>query len=89
MQENKRVITKKKGRGGLPLFRVNKERVIPIYDKRVGGSNAVEVVGSFVKLLRQQNKKNYYPNLLDLDALAVASIYFFSWGRNTSSRCRL
>ena len=45
---------------------------------RMGGSNAVEVVGSFVKLLRQQNKKNYDPTLSALDALAVASFIFLA-----------
>ena len=31
MQENNRVITKKKGKGKLPLFSGNEERAIPIY----------------------------------------------------------
>ena len=31
IQENNRVITTKKGKGKLPLFRGNVERVIPIY----------------------------------------------------------
>ena len=43
---------------------------------RVGGSNRVEVVCSFVKLLLQQNKKNYEPTLSALDDLDVASFLF-------------
>ena len=31
MQENKQVITTKKGKGKIPLFRGNGEQVIPIY----------------------------------------------------------
>ena len=31
MQENNRLITTKKGKGKLPLFRGNEEQVIPIY----------------------------------------------------------
>ena len=44
----------------------------------MGGSNTFEVVGRFVKLLRQQSKKNYEPTLLDLDALAVAIFIFLA-----------
>ena len=39
-----------------------------------GGGGGVEVVGSFVKLFRQQNKKNYEPTL----SLAVASFIFLA-----------
>ena len=41
-------------------------------------SNAIEVVGSFVKLLLQQNKKNYEPTFWALDALDVASFIFLA-----------
>ena len=44
----------------------------------MGGSNTVEVFSSIVKLLRQQNKKNYEPNLSVLDDLAVASFIFLA-----------
>ena len=44
----------------------------------VGGSNTVKVVGSFVKLLQQQNKKNYEPTFLALDALSVAGFIFIA-----------
>ena len=40
--------------------------------------NTVELVGSFVKLLRQQNKENYEPTLSALYALAVASFIFIA-----------
>ena len=35
LQDNNRVITTKKGKGKLPLFRGNEKRVIPIYASRV------------------------------------------------------
>ena len=44
----------------------------------MGGSNTVEVVGSLVKLLRQQSKKNFELTLLDLYALDVASFIFIA-----------
>ena len=35
IQEKNWVITTKKGKGKLPLFRGNVERVIPIYDSKI------------------------------------------------------
>ena len=46
--------------------------------RRVGRSNSVEVVSNFVKLLQQQNKKNYELTFLAIDALDVASFIFLA-----------
>ena len=66
---------------GVAIFVVVARRFVAVRQKQLMllvASNAVEVVGSFVKLMRQQNKKKYEPTLSALDALAVASFIFLS-----------